>query len=316
MRPVLEYAETEFRAAETTFQDGLLEYSRQKGKLDLLARYDTADSLLIRAEQLAFLAIDSAIHRQNSLKQKAMEQYDAFCSEMAAWREALDGSLISYKAEGYYTIVEMCAEASTQLLNSEKYSEAISTIKQGDENLNRIASLMNGYAAEEAKNLNQWESWIKNTIDETMKNKSYAIIVNKSIHKAYLIHKGKLVKVYNCDLGFNPARQKLFAGDGATPEGQYRVLQKRENGSKYYKALLLNYPTQADRKRFSDNKKKGYISASARIGKNIEIHGEGGKNSDWTDGCIALQNEDMDHLMRFIATGMPVTIVRTSEHWP
>jgi len=48
----------------------------------------------------------------------------------------------------------------------------------------------------------------------------------------------------------------------------------------------------------------------------IEIHGEGGKNRDWTDGCIAMTNEDIDHLMQYSSVGMPVTIVRRSDLWP
>lgn len=110
--------------------------------------------------------------------------------------------------------------------------------------------------------------------------------------------------------------KKLFAGDAATPEGKYKVVRARHTGSSFYKALSLDYPNEHDRKRFEENKRRGIISHKARIGGNIEIHGEGGKNRDWTEGCVALTNADMDHIMKYVSVGTPVTIVRKSDQWP
>ncbi len=58
----------------------------------------------------------------------------------------------------------------------------------------------------------------------------------------------------------------------------YKIIEKKQNGqTKYYKALLLNYPNEDDKKRFLANKKNGIISKDAKIGNLIEIHGNGGK---------------------------------------
>jgi hypothetical protein len=77
--------------------------------------------------------------------------------------------------------------------------------------------------------------------------------------------------------------------------------------------LLLDYPNAADRRRFNSMKKTGEIEMRARIGGNIEIHGGGRVASDWTDGCISLEDSDMADLYREAYTGMPVTIVGTSR---
>jgi murein L,D-transpeptidase YafK len=90
----------------------------------------------------------------------------------------------------------------------------------------------------------------------------------------------------------------------------------RYTGSRYYKALMLNYPNDDDRRRFRKQVLSGALSPRSRIGGLIEIHGHGGRGTDWTDGCVALTNEDMDQLMLSASMGMDVTIVRRADEWP
>ncbi len=119
-----------------------------------------------------------------------------------------------------------------------------------------------------------------------------------------------MIRQFTAEFGKNWMGHKRTGGDKATPEGIYRVTQKKEGGRTiYYKALLINYPNDEDRKQFAQDKRKGLIPARAGIGGLIEIHGGGGKGIDWTDGCIALRNDDMDALYRLVAAGTPVVIV-------
>ena len=99
----------------------------------------------------------------------------------------------------------------------------------------------------------------------------------------------------------------------ASPEGRYRITHELQR-SRYYKALRLDYPNDEDRSRYREARRRGLVKAS--IGGLIEIHGEGGRGEDWTMGCVALANSDMDHLMRQVGVGTPVTIVRRAENWP
>lgn len=82
--------------------------------------------------------------------------------------------------------------------------------------------------------------------------------------------------------------------------------------SRYYKALLINYPNDDDRRQFTAAKKKGLIPKYAGIGGLIEIHG-GGK-SGMTYGCIGMENDQMDELFSIVDVGTPVTIVGTVEY--
>ena len=121
---------------------------------------------------------------------------------------------------------------------------------------------------------------------------------------------GRLAESYTVDLGSNVLERKVAAGDQATPEGRYRIVRRLDEGeSRYYKALLLDYPNEADRQRLEEHRESGAVSASARPGGLIEIHGEGGRGTNWTDGCVALANGDMDELFRRVKVDTPVTIV-------
>jgi murein L,D-transpeptidase YafK len=112
------------------------------------------------------------------------------------------------------------------------------------------------------------------------------------------------------DLSANWPWAKVSAGDRGVPEGRYRVSARKGVGATlYHRALLLDYPSQADLLSFRAAKRAGRLPASATIGGLIELHGEGGRGEDWTDGCVALANADMDALFARAAVDTPVTIV-------
>lgn len=310
------YAEKTYREAEATLRDGILEVAHQKGRLAPLRRYDVADSLLGQAYQLGQEAQRLTRERLRSLEDQARTKAEELRQEVQNWRKALDGSLAIYRAERLWANADIQLRMCEKLCAEEEFDASLEAASKSREFLVQLGNLLAEYANDEASMLNYWRRWVRETLAESRSDGSYAIIVDKSAHKAYLLKSGSLFHTYGCEFGYNSARQKLFAGDGATPEGKYHVVAKRSNGSKYYKALLLDYPNQLDNQRFRQNKAKGIISSRAGIGKNIEIHGGGGKNQDWTDGCVALTNDGMDHLMKYVNPGTAVTIVRRSDQWP
>ena len=136
------------------------------------------------------------------------------------------------------------------------------------------------------------------------------ILVDKMRHRCHLYSDGRLVRTFDADLGPHWLGTKETSGDRRTPEGIYRVSEKKAGAStKYYRALLLNYPNDEDRRRFADGKRAGRIARSERIGGLIEIHGDGGSGYDWTLGCVALRNDDIADLFERAAVGTPVIIV-------
>lgn len=290
--------------------------ARQNGRLAPWRDYAVADSLLKQAYNLATEAANSAVRQRGDLHARAQFECNDLRSDLKAWRAALDGSLNLYKAERYWSAADLALRTSEGLIDKREYSAALETAAQGHDALVKLSHVLDEYANDEAQKIHVWRRWVRETVDGSRAAGTNALVVDKAAHKLYLVQAGRMTRVFKCELGYNSARQKFFSGDGATPEGKYHITKKRPNGSKYYKALMLSYPNETDKARFSQNKARGIISRYARIGGLIEIHGDGGQHRDWTDGCVALTNDEMDALMPHVAAGTPVTIVRRSDQWP
>jgi L,D-peptidoglycan transpeptidase YkuD (ErfK/YbiS/YcfS/YnhG family) len=157
-----------------------------------------------------------------------------------------------------------------------------------------------------------WRRWKEQTIAWSRREGRAAIVITKEAHELTLYLRGDPAKTYKVDLGFNWIADKSRAGDDATPEGRYSIVSRVPNGA-FYKALLIDYPNAEDRTQFSRARRSGDLPASAGIGGLIEIHGEGGRGRDWTEGCIALTNADMDDLFARVGVGTPVTIVGSDD---
>lgn len=134
------------------------------------------------------------------------------------------------------------------------------------------------------------------------------ILIEKNLHKMTVYHKGTAVKSYKIALGFSPLGHKEQMRDGKTPEGNYHIIYKNPQ-SRFHKSLKISYPSAQD-KRIA--KQKGVSP-----GGDIMIHGLatpfehlGTTHSlrDWTLGCIAVSNEEIDELYEYTPVGTPVTI--------
>jgi murein L,D-transpeptidase YafK len=134
------------------------------------------------------------------------------------------------------------------------------------------------------------------------------IVIEKGKRTLTLMNGAKIVKAYKVALGGQPVGAKDRQGDHKTPEGIYAVDAKKAN-SQFYKALHLSYPNQADR----EHARKLDVNP----GGDVEIHGLGAKwgwigakhrLTDWTDGCIAVTNEEIDEIYPQIKVGTPVEI--------
>jgi len=134
------------------------------------------------------------------------------------------------------------------------------------------------------------------------------IVIEKSKRTLTLMNGAKLVKTYKVALGGQPVGAKDRQGDHKTPEGIYAVDAKKAQ-SQFYKALHISYPNQADR----EHARKLGLSP----GGDVEIHGLGAKwgwigakhrLTDWTDGCVAVTNEEIDEIYSQIKVGTPIEI--------
>ena len=148
------------------------------------------------------------------------------------------------------------------------------------------------------------------------------ILVYKHDRKLEFYSDQRLLRTYRIGLGFNPVPDKQKEGDGATPEGDFYIFVKN-NKSAYYLSLGVSYPNVEDAERgFRDGlitrkqrdsileaiKKKTAPPQYTKLGGLIYIHGNGA-GSDWTWGCVALENADIKELYDAVSVGTPVTIL-------
>lgn len=160
----------------------------------------------------------------------------------------------------------------------------------------------------DTQQISRWRTLVANAVQRSRSNGGYLIVVNKLDRELNLYKSGQLVKTYSAGMGINYLTDKLYSGDRATPEGEYRVIRKLP-ASKFYKALLINYPNEEDQRRFAEAKRRGEISKRTQIGGLIEIHGGG--TAGLTNGCVALDDRQMLELYNTVEVGTPVVIVGT-----
>ncbi|MEO8590807.1 MAG: L,D-transpeptidase [Flavobacteriales bacterium] len=130
--------------------------------------------------------------------------------------------------------------------------------------------------------------------------------VDKSERRFGVYMNDRLLKTYPCVLGEHAVGDKMMQGDRKTPEGTFGFRSKRMH-DKWHAFVWVDYPNAESRRRFAQRQESGVIPANADIGGEIGIHGVPAgmdhwisEGVDWTWGCIALRNDDLDEIYPFI----------------
>lgn len=135
------------------------------------------------------------------------------------------------------------------------------------------------------------------------------LVVKKSARKMFLFEGDKLLRSYQIALGKNPVGHKERQGDYRTPEGRY-LLDWRNPQSRFHRSIHISYPNESDRRRAA--------AKGVHPGANIMIHGVPDRYRDdqefiislnWTEGCIAVTNDDMNEIWALVAENTPIEII-------
>lgn len=162
--------------------------------------------------------------------------------------------------------------------------------------------------------ISAWRESAQRTIEWSRTHRAQAIIVSKADRVLALYKNGRKVLTYPIRLGSRGIRAKQYYGDGATPEGEYRIQRKRGPGqTPYFRALILDYPNVDDRRRFEEAQKAGLIPQSQHMPGLIQLHGIAQGISDQPFGSIVLDNPQIAQLFDQVAVGTPVNIVGALE---
>lgn len=129
------------------------------------------------------------------------------------------------------------------------------------------------------------------------------VVVHKSQRRLYLLNGTDVLKAYEIGLGFAPEGHKQFEGDGKTPEGSY-FINRRNPRSEFHLSLGISYPNTRDRA-FAASRKKS-------PGGDIFVHGHAAANrhkrGDWTAGCIAVQDDEIEEIYAMVRDGTQIDI--------
>lgn len=130
------------------------------------------------------------------------------------------------------------------------------------------------------------------------------IVVFKDDLRMYLMHRDTVLRGFDIDLGFAPVGPKEVEGDGKTPEGRYRIDRRNPNSS-FHLSLGISYPNTADVARAR--------ALGQSPGGDIFIHGQPNLTAprtgeNWTAGCIAVTNREMEDIYAMVENGTPIDI--------
>jgi tetratricopeptide (TPR) repeat protein len=158
------------------------------------------------------------------------------------------------------------------------------------------------------KRIEALEQELRSAVSTLQKGQVSKILIEKGERKLTLISKDKVLKSYKIALGGNPNGPKERKGDGKTPEGTYTI-DSRNKDSRYHLSLHISYPNERDKKRAKE--------LGVSPGGNIMIHGlkngfswvgDSHTELDWTEGCVAVTDEEIEEIADLVPNGTIVEI--------
>jgi lipoprotein-anchoring transpeptidase ErfK/SrfK len=270
------------------------------------------EEALRRLQEEGAAAVTRLHERQSALRQLAeskLATLDDRLQLITAQVELIDGRIVLGEKP---VQADLLLKQARLFYEQKEYRRSIDAAERASQALlaqtSVLARELGRYADD--KRITHWQLMAKQTIDWSRTHQTTAIVVSKADRMLTLYKDGRKVQSYPVRLGFNGIREKQYQGDGATPEGRYRITAKRGRGqTQFYRALVLDYPNADDRRRFNLAKTSGKISTAKSIGGQIEIHGVENELMAQTLGCIMLDNPQMTALFDRVSPGTPVTIV-------
>lgn len=303
------YAKIEFDKSTGLYDSAMLYWNNENQKFFLTRNYDQSRKYANESVKYSKKAIEKAGSKSKKLNTEIKSELLVLQSKVKLFQLNFDKLPIDDIKKQSNKGKLLLGEARIAF-EHENYAEAKVKLNEAKSLINGSYNKASDRVSNYFSNYNKWKKWADDAKLYSKKNKTYVIVVDKFSKELLLYYNGNISDRYEVELGKNWMCNKIKQGDNATPEGNYKITKKKENGStKYYKALLLNYPNDDDMKRYQQNKNNGTISKTAKIGGLIEVHGSGGQGANWTEGCIALSNKDMDKLFSKCSVGTPITIV-------
>jgi hypothetical protein len=304
------YSKRLFTEAKIFFDSAMVNWKRENKKFLYVRNYDRVAMFANLSAQKSTQAAENSISSSTNLKQIVAQKIDTLDSVASDLNKYFSNYPLSSEARSRISRGKLLLEEARGAYQRGEYLKANRKITDSEYLLTSSYEDATSNLKDYFTSFPIWKKWVNSTIRESEKTGDYSIIIDKFSRKCFIYLKGARKFEFEAELGANWVGDKRVKGDKATPEGMYKITKKFEGSrTKYYKALLLDYPNDEDKRKFRSDIENGALPETARIGGLIEIHGNGGKGIDWTEGCIALTDKEIDLVYRNVKVGTPVTIV-------
>lgn len=306
----LPVAEEIFNEAKSLYDSAMIAWQEENEKLFFMRDFSRVRMFAAQSGRMSLLSVETAKTEVSNIKETVYSKKDKLLKQVSQYNKVFNKVPLNKAQRDQWSKGNMLLQEGVQAYGNGNYPLAEQKFNSSESYILPVLEYVNKVVKDYFESYSDWKKWAAQAVDRSRKEKKYALVVDKFARNAMLYFKGNLHSEYEVELGPKWIGDKNFQGDKSTPEGIYKVTRKKANGeTKYYKALLLNYPNDDDKKRFQSAKKNGLIDKNATIGNLIEVHGHGGKGIDWTDGCVALNDTDMDKLYPLCKVGTEVVIV-------
>ena len=304
------YSKRLYTEAKIFYDSAMVNWQKQNDRFLYLRDYDKVTMFAELSARKASQAGENSINSTSNLKTKLKQKIESLNDLITEINKLfttypLSAEIRNRISNGKMQLIEaeIAYEKGQYLQANRKITDSEYLLTASYENAS--TNLKNYF-----KLFPVWKKWVDIAINDSRINRDYSIIIDKFSRKCFVYLNGIKKYQFEAELGKNWVGHKRVKGDMATPEGMYKITKKFDGSkTKYHKALLLNYPNDEDNEKFMSEIARGSLPASSKIGGLIEIHGDGGKGIDWTEGCIALLDREMDTIFKVAKVGTPVTIV-------
>jgi len=304
------YSKKLYTEAKAAYDSAMANWRRENTRFIFFRNYEKVEMYAKLSAQKANQATSSSQTNSNSLRVKIKDKIDSLNKIVLSLDKLFSRYPISTEIRNRISKGRFLLKEGESAYFKGQYLPSNRKITEAEHLLTGVYESTTTELKDYFRSFKTWEQWARAAIAESKSTRSYSIIVDKFSRKCFIYLSGEKKYEFDTELGRNWVGTKRKMGDKATPEGLYKITNKYQGAQTlYHKALAIDYPNARDRERFRAEVSKGTLPPSAKIGGGIEIHGGGGKGADWTEGCIALTNSEIDLVYKIVKVGTPVTIV-------
>jgi L,D-peptidoglycan transpeptidase YkuD (ErfK/YbiS/YcfS/YnhG family) len=305
-----QYATKLFNEASQFYDSAMVYWQKENQRFIFLRNYSKAISFAELSSAASIESIETASHTARNAHNKTAASFESLKNNLERVGKLYGPLPINEGFRDNFNRAKLMLEESRIARSKEEFQKASEILKKAEKLLENAENTAETRMKDYFNDFSKWEKLYKQAVASSSKNNSTLIVVDKLSHELRLYKDGKMKQIFVAEFGPNWIGDKNHQGDQATPEGSYLVSTKKERRqTRYYKALLLNYPNPEDLLRYQNNVKNGLIPKHIDAGGLIEIHGHGGQGFNWTNGCVALSDRDMDVVFRHSSVNTPVIIV-------